>query len=119
MNQEQVFTFRLLTSTIRLMLSFGAFYSFFNDPGLNAQICGPLAIPIDQSFFGIVIGIEALRIFYPVIFKIAENIYSPSSFQVKLTKNYFLKYLLVLILKLLIIFGQTHRWKYYIHVFIL
>ena len=71
MNQEQVFSFRLLTSLIRLALSIAVFYSFFNDPGLDAQVCGPLAIPIDKSFFYIVIVIEIFRIFYPLIFKVA------------------------------------------------
>ena len=119
MNQEQVFSFRLLTSIIRLSLSIAVFYSFFHDPGLDTQICGPLAIPIDNSFFYAVVLIEIFRIFYPLIFKVAEKIYSPYSFQVKLTKIYFWKYLLVLMLKMLIIFGQTHRWKYYLHTAIL
>ena len=93
---------------------------FFN-PELMQCICGPFTLPLStkSSLFFYVFWVEAVRVLFQPLAALAARLD-----WLKWVTRHFLgllvvKYLIVLMLKFLLIFEDSHRKKFYLHSFLL
>jgi hypothetical protein len=107
----------------RFFLCFIPYLILISNKDIIYHITGPITIPPFNEEKGSIIywigAIEFIRIFYEPILRIIlsfnQKYYRSSSILRKMCT----KYAIILIMKLFIIFYQSHRLKYYLHVFFL
>ena len=110
---------QMLVSLARLVFHIYIYFHIFHQNNLVAKLCGPLTIDPDESFLYIIIFIELVQCFYPLLSKFFE-LTRMRKLGLELKKSSLSsKYIFILCLKLMIIFGTLHRWKYYLHVIFL
>lgn len=107
--------YRISVAMVRMLMNIAITSSIFYDFGFIDVLCGPMAVPSNPDLFIYIVLIEIINCHYWLIVKVVSSFFK-NWIAEKLANSYFIKYLMILILKLiLIIIGSGHRSKYYAH----
>ena len=100
---------------VRMLLNITIISTIFYDFGFIDVLCGPMAIPSKTGLFIYTLFIEITNCHYWLLIRILSPFFRNWVTE-KLAYSYFIKYLVILILKVVfIIIGSEHRSKYYAH----
>jgi hypothetical protein len=118
----------ILSSIFRYGLCLMPYLILFSNKDIIYHITGPITIPPFNERTGspiyLIAFMEFIRIFYPYIAKLVL-FFIPAITISNKTKEFFLhkisvKYLVIILMKFVwISLSQSHRMKYYLHVFFL
>lgn len=118
---KRSFQLKPKTELTRLLLNSAIVISIFKNPELMEHICGPFTFPIVEKEHLIVyiIAVEVVRVCYRMLAGVSAKLpvlkWMPGYVGDMLT----VKYLFVLVLKIVLIFEEQHRKKFYLHSFLL
>jgi hypothetical protein len=97
----------------RMMLNIVIIYAVFTNGELMENVCGPFTLPIASKWhlFNLICLMELLRICGPsIVGKLWKKHHS---------QYLVAKYIIILGFKILLIFDEAHRKKFYLHTFLL
>jgi hypothetical protein len=109
------------TEITRLLLNAVIMVSIFKNPELMEEICGPFTLPIAEKehLLLYILLVEVLRVGYKGVVRVAGKVLRVSWLPGYFSGLLIVKYLLVLIVKIFLIFEEQHRKRFYLHSFLL
>jgi len=106
-----------ITALVRLLFNCVIIIAVFYNDSLMELICGPFTLSPSSRvhLLRFIILVEVIRIFYFLFANLLEKL--PAIHFVKSLCS--VKYIILLLLKGILIFEETHRKKYYLHTLLL
>lgn len=110
-----------VTAVVRLLFNLVIVLAVFHNGELMERVCGPFTLaPAPRvHLMTLIIVLEVVRVFYFLLAAALEQVPFLKSGVAWVKSLTSLKYILILVLKCLLIFEETHRRKYYLHTLLL
>lgn len=109
--------FKPKTIIARLLVNLSIIYSVFENPELMEKVCGPFTLPIahKRHLILIISFMELVRIVYEIVISKLQDLGILRNGKLDIGEFLTVKYILILLVKIWLVFDESHRKKFYLH----